>query len=182
MAAHVAFLRGMNIGGRRITNADLAEAFAGLGFDGVGTYRASGNVFFADPDRDEAALVAAIEKGLDEALGYAVPTFVRSAAEVRAIAELEPFDPDRVAASGGKLQVSVLGSKPAKRKADAVLALAGDEDLLAFAGRELYWLPSGGLLDSDLDLDAIDDLLGPSTRRTKGTIEGIAAKLAGADG
>ena len=29
-----------------------------------------------------------------------------------------------------------------------MLALATDEDLLAIEGRELYWLPSGGMLDS----------------------------------
>jgi uncharacterized protein (DUF1697 family) len=45
-------------------------------------------------------------------------------------------------------------------------------------GRELYWLPSGGLLESDLDLKAIEKLLGADTRRTMGTIEQIAAKLA----
>ena len=57
-----------------------------------------------------------------------------------------------------------------------MLALASDEDLLAIEGRELYWLPSGGLLESDLDLKAIEKLLGADTRRTMGTIEQIAAK------
>jgi hypothetical protein len=54
--------------------------------------------------------------------------------------------------------------------------MASEEDLLALDGRELYWLPRGGMLESSLDLDAIDALLGRSTRRTKGTIEQIAAK------
>jgi hypothetical protein len=57
-----------------------------------------------------------------------------------------------------------------------VFSLAGEEDALTFGERELYWLPSGGLLESSLDLRAIDRLLGPSTMRTKGTIELIAAK------
>jgi hypothetical protein len=60
-----------------------------------------------------------------------------------------------------------------------VLSLASDEDALAFGERELYWLPSGGMLETALDLDAIDELLGLSTRRTKGTIELIAAKHCG---
>jgi hypothetical protein len=54
--------------------------------------------------------------------------------------------------------------------------MSSDEDRLAIEGRELYWLPSGGMLESSLDLDAIDALLGRSTRRTKGTIEQIVAK------
>ena len=35
-----------------------------------------------------------------------------------------------------------------------VLALAADEDRLAFGDRELYWLPSGGMMDADVDLKA----------------------------
>lgn len=52
-----------------------------------------------------------------------------------------------------------------------------DEDLLAIEGRELYWLPSGGISESELDLRAIDAALGPGTMRTMGTVEQIAAKL-----
>jgi hypothetical protein len=57
-----------------------------------------------------------------------------------------------------------------------VLALASDEDRLAFSDRELYWLPSGGILDSALDFKVIGKLLGPMTTRTKGTVEQLAAK------
>jgi hypothetical protein len=61
-----------------------------------------------------------------------------------------------------------------------VLALATDQDLLAFGKRELYWLPSGGTADSALDRKAIDALLGPTTMRTKATVEQLAAKFFGA--
>ena len=44
------------------------------------------------------------------------------------------------------------------------------------SGRELYWLPRGGISESDLDLKALDAALGPTTIRTKGTIDQIAAK------
>jgi uncharacterized protein (DUF1697 family) len=175
MPTHVAFLRGMNLGKRRIKNEELRVEFEALGFEQVATFRASGNVIF-DAGRDEGALTERIEVGLEKSLGYAVPVFLRACAEVRAIAGRDPFDARRVAKSEGKLQVSLLGAKPtaaAKRKA---LALATDRDLLAIEGRELYWLPSGGILESDLDLKTIDALLGPDTRRTMGTIEQIAAK------
>ena len=62
-----------------------------------------------------------------------------------------------------------------KAKAQA-LAPASDEDLLAIDGRELYWLPSGGISDSDLDLKTIEAAVGPWTMRTKGTVDQIAAK------
>ena len=54
--------------------------------------------------------------------------------------------------------------------------MAGEEDRLALRGSELYWLPSGGMRDSGLDLRALEAGLGPWTMRTKGTIEQIAAR------
>lgn len=176
MARYAAFLRGMNLGNRRITNSDLRAACEGLGFEDVATFRASGNVIFEAPRASDAKLASRFEDGLAQTLGYAVPTFIRSSAEVNTIAAFEPFDAAEVKASGGKLQVSLLGSKPSAAKSKRVLALATDDDRLAIEGRELYWLPSGGILRSELDLDAIDAELGPSTRRTMGTIELIAAK------
>jgi uncharacterized protein (DUF1697 family) len=177
MDRYVAFLRGMNLGGRRIKNEELRGEFGTLGFEGVATFRASGNVVFAtEKGEKEDALAARIEEGLGEALGYAVPVFLRSCAEVVAIAESEPFDPEAVAASGGKLQVSLLQKKPSAADRRKILALATDEDLLAVERREVYWLPSGGILDSDLDLKALEEIVGADTRRTMGTIEQIAAK------
>jgi len=179
MKRYVAFLRGMNLGRRRIKNEELRAEFEALGFEDVATFRASGNVIFAAARKSEAALAETIEHGLGEALGYEVPVFLRSCAEVAGIAAQEPFEPKAVAASKGKLQVSLLARKPTAAARRKVLALAGEEDLLAIAGRELYWLPSGGLLESDLDLKAIEAALGKDTRRTMGTIEQIAAKHCG---
>jgi uncharacterized protein (DUF1697 family) len=173
---YVAFLRGMNIGGRRIKNEELKRRIAELGFDEVACFRASGNVVFVAEQGGEAKLQSRIEAGLAESLGYEVPVFLRGAAELRAIAAFQPFDPKVVKVSAGKLQVSLLQRKPKAAVRREVLAMATDADKLAIEGRELYWLPSGGLLDSTLDLNAIETLLDRSTRRTKGTIEQIAAR------
>jgi uncharacterized protein (DUF1697 family) len=167
----------MNLGGRRIKNDELRSRFEELGFGDVATFRASGNVIFGSDDGDgEIALTERIKAGLAEALGYEVPVFLRTAAEVAAIASVHPFDPADVEVARGKLQVSLLLKKPSAKARKAVLALATDEDRLGVEGRELYWLPSGGTLDSELDLRAIDAALGKATMRTKGTIDQIAAK------
>jgi uncharacterized protein (DUF1697 family) len=174
---YVAFLRGMNLGGRRIKNEELRAEFETLGFEDVATFRASGNVIFGSPGgANESALNGRIESGLGDALGYEVPVFLRRCAEVAAIAARRPFDPKLVAASRGKLQVSLLAKQPSAAARKRALALGGEEDRLAIAGRELYWLPSGGISESDLDLDAIDAALGKGTMRTMGTIEQIAAR------
>ena len=177
MGCYVAFLRGMNLGGRRIKNEELRRHFEQMGFEEVATFRASGNVVFSSPGREaETKLARRVEAELDARLGYDVPVFLRSIEEVAAIAAQEPFAPKAVAKSKGKLQVSLLAKRPSEAARKKVLALASDEDLVAIEGCELYWLPSGGLLESDLDLKAIAALLGTDTRRTMGTIEQIAAK------
>jgi uncharacterized protein (DUF1697 family) len=169
-----AFLRGVNLGrNRRISGAELRSLFEEIGFSDVDTFRTSGNVVFAAPRKPAAAR---IEKALAESTGFEVTVFLRSAGEVRAIAAHQPFERKLVEASTGKLQVAMLPAKPAARVRKDVLAMATDEDRLAFGDRELYWLPSGLMRDSGLDLTATEKLLGPWTMRTMGTIELIAAK------
>lgn len=178
MDSYVAFLRGMNLGNRRIKNDELRRHFEAMGFAEVATFRASGNVLFSTPKREgEAKLATRVEAELDERLGYDVPVFLRSASELAAIAAHEPFGAEAVAKSKGKLQISFLKKKPTAAARKKALALATDEDLLTIEGRELYWLPSGGISESDLDLKAIDAALGAGTMRTMGTVEQIAAKL-----
>jgi uncharacterized protein (DUF1697 family) len=179
MDRYVAFLRGMNLGKRRIKNDELRAHFEEMGLEEVATFRASGNVIFATTKREaEGSLAVRVEAELDERLGYDVPIFLRSEKEITAIAAQKPFPAAKLKKSKGKLQVSLLKKKPGAAAKKNVLALATDEDLLAIEGRELYWLPSGGLLESDLDLKTIEKLLGADTRRTMGTIEQIVAKLA----
>jgi uncharacterized protein (DUF1697 family) len=177
MERYAAFLRGMNLGKRRIKNDELRAEFETLGFSDVASFRASGNVIFgSDSGAGESALAKTIEDGLGEALGYPVPVFLRSCAEVKEIAAQEPFPAKRVATSKGKLQVLLLAKKPTAKARRTALDLSSDEDQLAIEGRELFWLPSGGVSDSDLDLKAIDAALGKGTMRTMGTVEQIAAK------
>jgi uncharacterized protein (DUF1697 family) len=176
MERYAAFLRGMNLGNRRIKNDELRAEFEALGFEGVATFRASGNVIFGAPKQGERALTKTIEGGLGDALGYEVPVFLRSCAAVAAIAAQEPFPSKEVEGSKGKLQVTMLAKKPTTAARTLVLDLATDQDLLAVEGRELFWLPSGGTIDSELDLKAIELALGKGTQRTMGTIEQIASK------
>jgi uncharacterized protein (DUF1697 family) len=174
VARYAAFLRGINLGPRRrIGSADLRAHFEKMGFRDVETFRTSGNVVF---DAGQEPRVEGIEEALADAVGYDVAVFLRTASEIRALADHQPFATKAVKASKGKLQVVMLSGKPAARARNEVLALATDEDRLAFGDRELYWLPSGGTRDSGLDVKAIEKLLGSTTMRTKGTVDQLAAK------
>ena len=176
MPKQVAFLRGINVGGHRVSREELRSCFEGMGFREVATFRASGNVIF-EADREAPAMMAArIERALAKTLGYGVPAFVRTASEIRAITRHQPFATGLVEASAGKLQVAFFSTKPATKRWKELQDLATDEDKLAIEGRELYWLPSGGTRESPLNMRMIEQRLAPMTFRTQGTIEHIARK------
>jgi uncharacterized protein (DUF1697 family) len=166
----------MNVGGHRLSNDELRGHFSAMGLREVACFRASGNVVFTAAGRSPATLAAGIEEGLVAALGYAVPTFVRRAAELRRIAADRPFAADQVQASVGKLHVALLSTPASARTREEVLSLGSDRDRLVFGERELYWLPSGRMIDSGLDLKAVESFLGVMTLRTKNTIELIASR------
>lgn len=176
MPRYAAFLRGINVVGSRIGKKELGAPFEEIGFEDVATFRASGNIIFNAARQPAAKMTDRIEKALFKALGYQVAVFLRTESEVVAIACHQPFASAVVAASKGKLQVVMLLAKPAAPARKKVLAMATDDDPLAFGDRELYWLPNGGTRDSALNLKTIEKLLGSTTMRTKGTVEQIAAK------
>lgn len=176
MNRYVAFLRGMNLGRRRIKNPELCAAFEEIGFTNVSAFLASGNVIFDAEDSDPTEVGAAIEVGLKTSLGYEVPTFLRTADEVKSIAAHNPFA-DVTSERTGKLQVALMGEAATQSKRDAALELSNDNDLLEIADKELYWWPKGNFLDSQLDLNALESILGPFTLRTKNTIERLAVKF-----
>ena len=175
MATHAAFLRGINLGkNRRVTNDALVAALEETGLEEVAPFRASGNVVFAA--KDAPGLSGRIEAGLRDALGFEVLVFLRSARQVRAIARHEPFDATARKGFDGKLQVALLPKAPTAAKRRAALALAGEDDRLAIRGAELYWLPAGRSIESDLDLKALEAAAGAWTMRTMGTIAAISEK------
>jgi uncharacterized protein (DUF1697 family) len=177
---YVAFLRGINLGNRRIKSPELVAHFEAMGLEEVATFRASGNVIFADPSGDsEAKLRKRVEAELDERLGYDVAVFLRSFDEVTAIAAREPFSARAISKSKGKPQVQLLAKKPTAAAQKKALALAGPDDEMSFEGRELHWLPSTGLSETEVDVKALDRALGKGTLRTAGTIGQIADKYCG---
>ena len=89
----IAFLRAVNVGGRKAPMAQVREVFAGLGLGAVRSYIASGNIFFTAPEPvDRPALTRAIEDALRDGLGFDVPVMLRTATELEAALLAAPFD------------------------------------------------------------------------------------------
>jgi uncharacterized protein (DUF1697 family) len=169
---YAAFLRGINVGGTRVSKDDLCAPFGALGFENVTTFRASGNVIFDAPSEPATKLAKRIEKALADDLGFTnATTFIRTTAEMRALAKDDPFprEPDQ------KLHVLFCLKKPPA----SVLEYALETDHLKIGKKELYWAPEGRMLDSQLDLKAVEKVIGPNTMRTKGTVDQIAERWFG---
>jgi uncharacterized protein (DUF1697 family) len=117
----------------------LRKPFQDLGFSGVETFIASGNVIFETRAAAGPALERRIAARLAKCLGYEVATFVRTGAEVTAIARHEPFTAAARSAAGA-LVVGFLADPltPAARK--ALMALRTDVDDFEIRGREVFWL------------------------------------------
>jgi len=171
-------MRAINTGGRRLTNERLLAPFVELGFTDVAAYQAAGNVTFRCNDPG-AVDERRIEAALADAYGFAVPTFVRTSGDVRAIAAASPFTAEELAGTAGKVQVSFLRTAATTDVADRVMALVPPEDRVVVDGRHWYWLPVAGVSASMLPVGRIESLLGEMTMRTLGTVARMSSKFAG---
>lgn len=88
----VAFLRGVNVGGRVIKNTDLEACFKKMGFRDLKLVLQSGNVIFSAPKTPAAKLVPTIEAGLQKRFDYPAKVMVVSAEELQQIVDAYPFD------------------------------------------------------------------------------------------
>lgn len=139
MHRYVAFLRGINLGKRRVKMDELRKLFVAQKFTDVSTFIASGNVLFSSRSADARKLEAQIENALQEGLGYPVDTFVRTRAEVAAVAALRAFA-DEEDHPAHTTYVGFFREALPAAQARGLFACATTVDALHVSGREYYWL------------------------------------------
>ena len=135
----IAFLRAINVGGHTVTMAQLRKEFEGLGLSDVETFIASGNVIFTSRPTALAALEKKVEARLRASLGYEVATFIRTDAEVAAVAGYKAFAASHVRGAGA-LCVGFLAGPLDAAATRALMAFKTDIDDFHVNGREVYWL------------------------------------------
>src|SRR5229473_1201648 len=92
MIKYVAFLRGINVGGKRLIKMeDLRRVVESIGLKDVRTFIASGNVLFETSQTNRDALSRKIEKKLLTAFGHDVPVVLQTIDELKAILRANPF-------------------------------------------------------------------------------------------
>lgn len=129
MSGWVALLRAVNLGPHnKIPMTELAALGRELGFAGVRTYIASGNLIFASDQREEE-LRQALEGAIAAQWGKPIGVLMRSGAELAQVAARNPW-PDR---PGNRVAVLFTDEAPTL---EGVRGQAGE--VLALGRRELY--------------------------------------------
>lgn len=176
---HFVFLRAINVGGHRVKMDDLRGMFADLGFPEAETFLASGNVILdAGPDAlaEAGDLEQRIEAGLEEALGYDVATFVREAAELRALATAVPQSGRRVETPQA-VNVAFLRTPLDGEQRERLAEFETDIDEFHLDGRHLVWLCGTRQSDSTFTNAAFERKLGlQATFRGINTIRRLLKK------
>ncbi len=138
MKTFVAFLRAVNVGSTgKLPMADLRDLCERLGFEGVRTYIASGNVVLRSA-KSRAAVSKALETSLEAYAGKPVGVFLRTPAELRALLDDNPFaqrDPKRT------LVIFLAARPPPGTIAEA---RGRDNEEIVLGRREIYvWYEDG---------------------------------------
>ena len=167
MAAFVALLRAVNVGGTgKLPMTELKAMCEELGFGAVRTYIASGNVVFTSR-KSESAIKAALEKRLHAYAGAPVGVLVRSAAEMAEVLAANPFPkkaPNRT--------VAIFLDKAPK---DALAGIRGQKNEEVKLGRrEIYVHYGDGMGTSKLAIPAAKT----GTARNMNTIATLAKMAA----
>ena len=180
MYRYIALLGGINVGGHRVKMDTLRELFETVGFSNVATFIASGNVIFETAADDTPALETQIEQHLKQALGYRVPTFIRSSRELAAIARYQPFATSEADASFHTLSIMFTTHPLPDDLGDKLGAFATPMDQFHVHKREIYWLCRGKTTESLVDWPRVGKALTfpPVTVRNATTIRKMSAKHA----
>jgi uncharacterized protein (DUF1697 family) len=137
VTSYVALLRAVNVGGRQLKMDDLKRIAAELGFKSPRTFIASGNLLFSS-GQSEAAAKRDLEAALTKHMGRPVEVMVRTAREMVAAAEGNPFADQ----PGNRVAAIFFDERPTSEAIDSAKNIA--DERLALGTREIYvHFPSG---------------------------------------
>jgi uncharacterized protein (DUF1697 family) len=180
MPRFIAFLRAINVGGHTVKMDHLRRLFEALEFSNVETFIASGNVIFDASTKNAQTLEKQIESHLRQSLGYEVATFIRSPAELAAVARHQPFAAE-LEAEGHSLYIAFLPAKPSSEAQRKLLAFRTEIDDFHIHEREIYWLARKRMSESAFSGALLEKTIGlPATMRNVTTVKKLAAKYSDA--
>ena len=142
MARYALLLRGVNVGTKNsLPMAELRSMLEGIGCTDVRTYVQSGNAVFGTT-LGEDELTSAIEEALEQYMGRPIATTLRTARELQAIVDKQPFG--AIVTNPTYLCVTFLSRAPTKAELKPLHEGDFGDELFEVIGREIYsWYPEG---------------------------------------
>jgi uncharacterized protein (DUF1697 family) len=177
VAAFVALLRGVNVGGKVARMETVRASFEALGFSNVSTYVQSGNVLFTARAGGEAALARKIAARLATDIGFAPGVQVLSAAELARVAHENPLVKEK-GIDAAKLHVTFLDGPPPAAGLKKMEAVPSGRDRFIACGTTIYLHCPDGYGRSKLTNNVFERALkvGATTRNWK-TVTTLVALL-----
>jgi uncharacterized protein (DUF1697 family) len=136
MSAHVALLRGINLGNRRLPMRDLAAMLEDAGCTDVRTYIQSGNVVYGATPALARRVPGIVEKAIAERFGFECPVVTRTGPEIDEVVKANPFP--EAAVEPKTLHVGFLRDRPAKSRVAALDPDRSPPDAFVVRGSEIY--------------------------------------------
>ena len=169
MTTYIGLLRAVNVGGTgQLPLSELKAICERAGFTEVRTYIASGNVLF-ESGKTEAQVAAKLAASLKAYAGKPVGVFVRTAAEMAAVLEANPFPK----AAPNQTTAIFLDAAPPAGALESITGQNGEE--VRLGRREIYVSYGEGMANSKLKIPAA--LAG--TARNLNTVAKLAALAGG---
>lgn len=182
--AHVALLRGVNVGGKNLLPMkDLCALFTKAGCLRVRSYIQSGNVVFCAPAGEVEDIAAAMEIVIERKFGFRPVIVVRSAKGLANVLASNPFLKDGSArVNEGALHVGFLAKAPPARQVEALETDRSPGDSFKVIGSEVYLHLPGGVARTKLTNAWFDSVLKTTcTVRTWRTVKRLAEMAAEAE-
>lgn len=177
MSPHIALLRAVNVGGRKVLKDDLLGLAKDLGFDDAKTLLASGNLVLWGKGGADADIERRLEEGLEKRMGLRTEFMVRSPAELKAIIAANPF-PDVAETRPAQLLVSFLKQPLPAGNVEVLRAAITGRERVEARHKELYIDFIDGIGESMLDRDWKKTKKAPvGTARNWNTVLKLAAMV-----
>ena len=176
MARYALLLRGVNVGTKNsLPMKTLRALLEDVGCTDVRTLLQSGNAVFATT-RSAADVTKAIEAALARTMGRPIATTLRTARQLQAIVDDNPFP--RMTGTPSNLCVTFLSIAPTSAEVAALHAADFGPERFHVSGKEIYtWHPAGqGRSPLAAALDKLK-LRGAVTRRNWNTVLGLLQML-----
>jgi uncharacterized protein (DUF1697 family) len=180
MTTYLAFLRGINVGGRALVSmSDLREMLGALGLAEPRSLLASGNLLFRSRGGSPEKLEQRLEIETHKRLGLRPDYFVRSAEEWARVLSRNPFGKE-AERDPGHLIVLLLKKAPGVAQIEALRGAIVGREVFHGDGRHAYVVYPDGMGRSKLTNAAIEKALGTratarnwNTARKLGALAGV---------